>query len=68
MNIKHLNNLINKAKSWDRERYGYIVMDWKGAVYFSNNIDCDGCRYWHYNSYLGFIEKLAVLGLEHHND
>ncbi len=37
--------LMETAKRWDTEDYGYIGIGISGNIWFTNNFDCDGSRY-----------------------
>jgi hypothetical protein len=49
--------LLKAAKKWDTEDSRYLCLGWNNAVYFSNNIDCDGTRYWSRKGFAKFIAK-----------
>ena len=60
MNIVDALKLRKRAKRWNTEDYGYICMDDDGRVYFSNEIDCDGVRYWNKRSLDKLLKKWTL--------
>ena len=52
-----LERLLKVAEKWNTEDSRYICLNWNNAVYFSNDIDCDGARYWSRKGFAKFIAK-----------
>lgn len=61
--INNPNEVINKLKVhyyeiWEPDRHKYMVLEAiSGAVYFSNDLDCDGNMYFGYKSFLKVIKR-----------
>ena len=58
-------DIINRLKvsyyeRWNSEDYGYMVLELSsGAIFFSNNLDCDGNAYFSYRTFPKVIAKLS---------
>ncbi len=57
MEEKIIDNLILESEKWDQEDHKYICLGIKDQVYFTNNLDCDGGRYWSRFSFEQFVKK-----------
>lgn len=43
---------------WNPEDYGYMILEvTSGAIFFSNNLDCDGNMYFNHKTFLKVIKK-----------
>jgi len=49
--------LLVKSCSWRTEDYKYICLGLSGNTYFSNDLDCDGTRYWSRKSFDKFLKR-----------
>jgi hypothetical protein len=54
--------LIEYAEKWDCEQYGYVAIDYKGALIRTNNIDCDGMRYFNKKTFIKYIDRVMEGG------
>lgn len=66
MRTLQINNpveVINRLKvayyeRWNPEDYGYMILEvTSGAVFFSNNLDCDGNIYFNHKTFIKTIKK-----------
>jgi hypothetical protein len=51
MSELELQKLKNAFKRWNPEDYKYISLGFNNYVGFTNDLDCDGHRYWSYKSF-----------------
>ena len=55
-----LERLLKVAEKWDTEDSKYLCLSFSNAVYFSNELDCDGARYWNRKSFEKFMAKQST--------
>ncbi len=51
---------LTKARDrWDRSEYKYLVIDIDGKILYSNDLDCNGYRYFNLKSLNRCIDQLT---------
>ena len=52
--------LIDYAEKWDLEDYKYVGICLDGRLIPTNNLDCDGLRYFNHVSFLNYINDVMM--------
>ena len=50
--------LVEYYDSWDEEDYGYVDLTLDGKLIRTNNLDCDGGRYFNKKTFAKYINNL----------
>lgn len=54
---KWIKKLIDYAEAWDVEWYGYVGITFDNRLIPTNNLDCDGHRYFNKKTFIRYINS-----------